>query len=40
MRSEVIPGFLSRGEVDSVLRDEDVQKAKEKCEGGEKGVRF
>ena len=40
MRSEVIPGFLSREEVDSVLRDEDVQKAKEKCEGGEKGVRF
>ena len=33
-------GFLSRGEVDSVLRDEDVQEAKEKCENGEKDVRF
>ena len=40
MRSEVIPGFLSREEVDSVLRDESVQEAKDKCENGEKIVWF
>ena len=40
MRSHVVRGFLSGNEVDSILRDEVVQKMKNKCVNGENDVGF